>query len=302
MAATAQTTSAKKSTKKNGKGKSTALATTSKETAIVQGGDFDYGEDSNEGFEGQTSDDLLVPRLIILQTNSPQVLPVDAGGVEGAKAGMLYCKATGELMKSCRFVAAFSEKCFNEWITRDAGSGFVARHELGDPFVVQKLKETPRGKILFEGEDGKEHQLVETQYLYIMPLDDNNNPSGGYYLLDFVSTKLSIWKNWNTKVRTFTMPMPEDQGGGRTRVPLYSHTVVITTEMQKNDQGRWFNAKLQPAGEDIKSSLLPRGGVAYMAAKDLRELVKSGALKPEVTEDQGGDGGGGKQDPAKGKF
>lgn len=261
-------------------------------------GDFDYGEDAEDGFEGQTADDLIVPRLGILQSNSSAVLPVAAGGVKGAEAGMLYCKATGELMKSCRFVVAFSEKCFNEWVHRDDGGGFIARYEQGDPFVVAKLKETPRGKILFEGADGKKHQLTETQYLYIVPLDENNNPVGGYYLLDFVSTKLSIWRNWNTKVRTFTMPKKD---GGRSRVPIYSHTVVITTEMQTNDQGTWFNAKLEPAGEDIKSSLLPRNCVAYTAAQELRTLIKSGALQPETTQDEAASGGA-KQDPAKGTF
>ena len=64
MTATAQATSTKSNgkSKGKGKGKSTAMETTSKDTAMVEGGDFDYGEDSDDGFEGQTSDDLLVPR------------------------------------------------------------------------------------------------------------------------------------------------------------------------------------------------------------------------------------------------
>lgn len=281
--------------KKNEVEETQAIEKTPENTAVEI---YDYGDDYGDGYDPSAAEDMLIPRLVVLQTNSPQCLPVKDGGIEGAEPGMLWNTVTNELMEKCRFVPATSEKCYNEWIKRDDGGGFVGRHELGDPFVIAKRRETPRGKIEFTGDDGKMHQLTETVYLYMVPVDENNIPLGGFCVLDFTSTKLKAWRAWNTKIRTLFIPTPT----GKRQPPFYAHCAVVSTRGEKNDQGRWYNLMIDPAGADMRSSLLPPSSPAFQAAKDLADLVKKGLAKPQTEQDEVTDRGDVEDKDPKGAF
>lgn len=259
---------------KASKKEETALEAKAEEAAIMN---FDYGDEAGEGYDPESAGDVQIPFVTALQTMSPQVKKVEKGGIEGAEIGMLYNNVTNGLCESIRFVPAISRKKYVEWRTRDEGGGYVAEHSL-DSSIVQKFKATgERGPWKTEG--GK-HEIIETQYLYCLGVDDENEPTGEFFVLSFTSTKLSAWRKWNTSIHTFRVPTPS----GKKQPPLYAHVVELRTKEQSNKHGDFYNFLLSPANGDMKKSLVGPQSAAFQAAKDLRAMVESGVA--QATQEQ----------------
>jgi len=254
----------KKSTKES---ETTAIEKKDQEAALMS---YDYGEEAGAGYDPDSATDVQIPFVTALQALSPQVKKPEKGGVEGAEIGMLYNNVTNALSDSIRFVPAISKKQYVEWRTRDEGGGYVAAHSL-DSDIVQKFKaKGERGP--WKTNDGK-HEIIETQYLYCIGVDEENDPTGEFFVLSFTSTKLSAWRKWNTSIHTFRVPTPS---GAKVQPPLYAHVVNLTTKEQSNKHGDFYNFLLTPANGEMKNSLVGPQSAAFQAAKDLRAMVESG--------------------------
>lgn len=265
------------------------------ETAVAA---YDYGEQADAGFENQTGDDLALPFIGVLQALSPQVDDSDDRHIDGARAGMLYNTVTEALFDGkdgVEFIPALTEHVFVEWVPRNRGGGFVARHQPTSD-VVAKAKEgspsfgvyatdyTPTGdeKSPFQGND-----LIETFYVYGVVVGEQVEP----VVLAFTSTKIKVYKRWATKLNMFTIPGPE---GRKIRPPLFAHRVRLTTQSQKNNNGSFHNFALSPAeGGSLVDSLLPPDDPRFLAAKDCYDMVKSGAARASYETQHGGEGKGG---------
>ena len=263
------------------------------ETAVAV---YDYGDDANAGFENQTGDDLAIPFLGVLQALSPQVGDVSDGGLEGAKAGMIFNTVTDAVYDGkdgVEFIPSLTEHVFVEWVPRSRGGGFVARHEPASD-IVKAAKEgsksfgrystdytgTGDDKAPFKGND-----LVETFYVYGILLGEQTEP----IVLAFTSTKIAVYKRWNTKLNMFTLK----QGDRKIRPPLFAHRVRLSTVKQKNNAGEFFNFAMAPAEGDVKSSLLDPNDPRFAAAKGCGDMVKSGAARASYETQKGGEGEGG---------
>jgi hypothetical protein len=237
----------------------------------------DYGADAGVGFENQTRADISIPFLTVLQALSPQITSMEA-----AKPGMLFNTVTDELVdgKTGRvFVPATTKHQYVEWVPREKGGGFVAAHEADSEVVKQAMAgskdfgkyTTPNG-----------NQLQETFYIYGMLLDEADQPAE-MAVIGFTSTKIGVYRRWNTKVNMFTLPQPD---GRKVRPPLFAHKVRITTVKEKNNKGEFFNFELQPANGSVAASLLPPGHAALEAAKQLRDMIVSGTAKADYASQQ----------------
>lgn len=265
MATTKQTKASKKTT---------AIETTADEAALMN---FDYGDEAGEGYDPESASDVQIPFVTALQTMSPQVKKVEKGGIEGAEIGMLYNNVTNELSESIRFVPAISRKKYVEWRTRDEGGGYVAEHDLGSE-IVQKFKaKGERGPWKTEG--GK-HEIIETQYLYCIGVDKDDDPTGEFFVLSFTNTKLAAWRKWNTSIHTLRVNTPR----GKKQPPLYAHVVELKTKEQSNKHGDFYNFLLTPANGEMKKSLVGPQSAAFQAAKDLRAMVESGVAQAAQVE------------------
>ena len=111
----------KKTAKKN------AVATTQKGGLPSK---YDYGETAGQGFENMTKDDLSLPWIQLLQSNSPEVDgSVPERKIEGAEAGMLMDSVSKKLRSAEEgiiFVPCATNHMYVEWVSRDKGGGFVA--------------------------------------------------------------------------------------------------------------------------------------------------------------------------------
>lgn len=251
---------------------------------------YDYGDDVGGGFDNQTREDIAIPFISVLQGLSPQVAK---GTVEGAKPGMLFNTVTEELIdpkEGVTFVPAYTEHVYVEWVPRKEGGGFVAIHQINSE-VVKKAKEESEefGKLKIDREGGGQNDLVETFYVYGSVVDEDLEPVS-MAVIAFTSTKIKIYKRWNTSLRMFTMKV----GDRKVRPPLYAHTVRLGSKEESNNEGDFFNFTLSPAKGKIADSLLEPGSPALESAKAVADMVKSGEARAahESVEGEGGDADG----------
>jgi len=167
-------------------------------TAVV--GAHDYGTQTGEGFEGTTGDELAIPWLNILQSNSPQV---EDKTIKGAETGRLHNSQTNELyggygQPGLIVVPVKREQSFVEWIDREKGGGFVARHEVDSDIVKAAITAAGGGKVFGKLELENSNHLVQTFYVYVLILDEKGMEQVDFAIVAFNSTKIGPYKNWWT--------------------------------------------------------------------------------------------------------
>lgn len=246
-------------------------AKASKKTTAVA--NYDYGDDAGAGFENQTRDDIAMPFLIVLQSNSPVVADQT---VEGARAGMLFNTVTEEVCTEQTFIPACTRHVFVEWVPRDKDGGYVGEHDINDPLVAKAKAESEDGYTLVL-ENG--NVLVETFYVYGVLTEGTD--SLGFVTMAFDSTKIKVYKKFNTRLQTYMVKVPGAGGQVRkVKPPMFAHHCMMTTTKETNTKGSWYNPVIAAADEDIASSLLKPEDPRYQAAAECRELVNSGIATP----------------------
>jgi hypothetical protein len=235
----------------------------------------DYAEYDGQGFEDQTQADLAIPFLSILQALSPQLEDVDQGGMEGAKAGMIFNTVTEQLYdgkEGLLFLPAKTQHTFVEWVPRDAGGGFVAVHDPASELVKQAKAEADEfGKYKIG-----ENDLVETFYVYGVTCGPEPDDPTELAVLAFTSTKIKAYKRWNTKLSMF---MLKTENGRKIKPPMFAHLTRLTSVADKNNKGKFFNVSLTPANGTVKDSLLPPSDPRFESAAACKEMVDSGAAR-----------------------
>lgn len=246
--------------------------------------EFDYGDDAGQGFENQDMSFRKLPMLVVLQSNSPQVLE-SKGKV---LAGQLYNTVTGEVFDEVVVVPAMLDKCFLQFVPRDDGGGFRGRHK-EDSKIVKEAIARNEGRAIGKlpvpqppdpktGKPQPTHELVENYEMYAITTRDDD--ATGFAVIPFQSTKIKVLRAWNTQISMFAPKIGSKQFKAR-EIPMYAHRVKITTEMESNAKGSYFIPVLSPAmgGDDLVKSLIGRNDPRYQAAKQLHDEVHAGAAK-----------------------
>lgn len=258
---------------------------------------FDFGEEAGVGLDDTAQgSDLLIPFINVLQSNSPQVKEPDAGGLEGARPGMLFNTVTEELIpgkEGVVFVPGIKLHKYVEWVPRDNGGGFAGMYNLDDPAIEVFKKHAAENNYAFGKLKNPENQndVVETYYIYGVQVDLETMSAMGMIGLHFTSTKIKPYRGWNQKQLSYTTP-PEI---GKQKPPVYCHLVRMVTEFSKNNKGEFYNVKLAPAlgveslpadhpahkwrnGKPsvTDASLLPPSHPLAQAGKEVRQLVEQG--------------------------
>lgn len=250
----------------------------SKEVAKKPAGDlavFDYGEDAGGGFEDMDSANFAIPFLYLLQSNSPVVVAGDA------TAGMLMntvsldkypaIKAKGEI--GTLIIPCYTEHVFAEWKPQDEGGGLIGQHAPDSDIVVHAKSTQPFGK--WKTSEGND--LVDTFYCYCQHIKDPENwEDAEQVLIAFNSTKIKVYKNWMTRIRSMKVPTP---GGGRIVPPLWAHAWRITSVMQTKNTNHFYNFEIGFAEENAQQSRLAPDHPTYQLAKEFHELCKEGNIR-----------------------
>ena len=252
-------------------------------TSQLPAGQLDYGDDAGAGYEGQTSKDLSLPWINVLQDGSPQVKDKESHYV----SGMLYNTVTHEGIKGAKgmvIIPVVKRRVFVEWVPRDNGGGFVAVHETESDVVAKAIADsTAYGKYSYKGND-----LVETFELYFLILDSDDLESEapvGFGVTAITSKKIKPFKDWTTALslvnyRKFGIPK---------QPPIFANRVKLLTFTDKHKTFVFENVKFQPLNPDteelpgIMSSLVGKDTPLYNEAKNLREMIQNGLAKVDYS-------------------
>lgn len=283
-------------TKTPAKGKpGTAVATQSpKKTALAQ---VEVGEDilaadgaSNDKF---AKDDLAIPFLRVLQSNSPQVLRGNAKYIKGSEAGMILDTVSGDVFSGetgVLIVPVSYTPSYIEWRIREKEGGIVKDHGANRPNIRTERDDKNRDRVLNAAGQMTDTQIVRSGLYYIFLLDEE---TGDFkpYAFPLSGTQLKKAKQWNTRMQQLRATKAD--GSTFNPAPFYM-AYRLKTKSESNSKGSWFGVEIEPETETLK---LPYGAAVYLAAREYRGSVAAGEVKvknEEMATDveiEDGDGG-----------
>lgn len=227
-------------------------------------------EDSGAGQENMTKDDFAIPRLAILQSNSPQVDKRGDGYVEDAEPSKIIENISNGLFSGEQGIVVVPisfRRTIIEWGLRSKGGGFVGDHGYNtDMLRAAKLTEVDGKKCLLN-EAG--NQLVDTAEYFVYIINGGDwSPA----VISMASSQMKKSKRWNTLIDSVRIDSPK----GRTKVASYFMAYKLTTVPESNTSGTWF-------GWDIKKHCrtidLENGSDIYLEAREFNNQIKEGAVK-----------------------
>lgn len=238
----------------------------------VQGSmDALMAQDSQEstGFENMSADDLAIPFIVILQSNSPQVKRGPAK-IEGAEEGDFYNTVTQEIFKETIIIIPCAyQKCWVEWIPREQGGGFVMQHT-DDSILAQCTRGEDKRDTLPSG-----NNIVSTAYHYCLLIKETGEVER--VVLSFTSTQLKKSRRWNTQMINRKI----DINGRKITPPMFSHYYTMATVEESNDQGSW-------CGWEISEPKLIMEPDVYMASRSFHGEASKGQVKTAPPPDAAG--------------
>jgi len=230
------------------------------ETALVAAGTYDEFEGA--GFENQTHDDLLLPFIYLLQSNSPAV-------AEGEfKPGMFYNTVTEQATEELLFVPAITRHECVAW-KPDRG-GFAGTYPM-DHEVVLNAKERSADFKDWKTPEGDE--LQETFNVFGVVCNDKEVVCTA--VIPFASKKIKPYRKFMSRLRMF---MVSRKGGvGKYNPPLFSNLVLLTSVSEENKFGKYRNVVFNAAiNDDLGESMMTPDDPRFQAAYEVYKLVKAG--------------------------
>ena len=191
------------------------------------------------GLEDVTAQDLLTPRLTILQKLSPQLDDQNAAFIEGAKAGQICNTALATSYDKVIFIPCQYRKAWVEWAPRSEGRGIVQVHESAE---VLKRCTYVDGKPMLD-----DNSIVETAQFYGLQclIDDGLQPA----FIAMTSSQLKAAKKWLHIAMSSVIKVKENNGWKKTPAPLYAYGYELTTQVQTNKQGSWYGWAISRADD-----------------------------------------------------
>ncbi len=216
---------------------------------------------AGKGLENITSEDITIPRLAIIQANSPQRKKKDEKYIENADEGDVFNTVTSQLYKEpLTVIPCAYRKTYVEWIPREKGGGFVAAYDIRPSDTT--TDPATRKSFLKNG-----NQLVDTaEHFVIIKKDVDSFESA---VLTMTSSNLTVSRKWNTLLKMKKINVK----GQMIDPPSFMYEFTLSTVEATNDQGTWQKYKIEEIGQIDKKHL-------FIAAETLSKSVDTGKVKP----------------------
>lgn len=188
---------------------------------------------AGRGSEGVNIEDMVLPRLEIVQSQSPIK---DTN--EDAKEGFLFNTATNEVIGDVAyFVPVSFRKEFIVWKDKEEGGGFFGSFQT-EAEAVQRLNQ----KVEDDNERREFLEVVDTPVHFGLLVSPSREFPPQQIAISMAKSKAKVSRRWNSVIAMC--------GGDR-----FSRVYKITTIKDKNAKNQtFFNFAVQPAGfvpEDI---------------------------------------------------
>jgi len=234
-------------------------------------GVYDYGDDVGGGFQNQTSDDIAIPFISIVQSNSAEMNEQDFKD-KNIQAGQIINRTTGELYDEIVFIPSITDHKYVEWIKVDDGGGYVGDYEIDDPVVLKCKSEQPLGKYELEGGN----ELIETFYVYgLLVLPDGSFMPA---VMPMASTNIKAYKDWMFRAKSVMIKTPTR----RINPPLFAHRYKLKTIHQTKGKQSWYKfTTVEYDGANAVEARLAPDSELYQEARAVMDGISAGTMKAD---------------------
>lgn len=230
--------------------------------------------DVGAGQEQMTQDDLMIPRLQILQSMSPQVNKRDGAYVEGAEVGMILNTVTNKVYDGedgILVVPVSYRRAHIEW---KANRGGLAGDHGADTTCLASCTRGDRGEYFTA--DGNEIVPTAEYFVYVIEADGSYAPA----ILSMSKSQMKKARRWNSMINSLQIQHPTED---TTINPAMFYTAYrLTTVPEENDAGSWFGWGVTMEFDGASGGIignLPNGQAIYLSARDFRQQVSAGEVK-----------------------
>jgi hypothetical protein len=191
------------------------------------------------GTENVTTEDLVIPRLELVQALSPCLDENDAAYIEGAKVGLMFNSVTRELYgDSVPFIPVLFKSQYLLWRDRNKGGGFAGA--IND---MEDADDRPNWEALRTG-----------QHFGLIVKNVKGDMEEA--VLSMAKTKLKVSRNFNSLIRL---------NGGDS----FARTYIVSSVQEANTKGdKYQNFSIKNYGWAPQA--------VYLAAEEMYNAVTSG--------------------------
>lgn len=231
--------------------------------------DDDFSSYAGVGMENVGASDILIPRLTILQSLSPQLKQSKSEYIEGAKVGDICDVGTGDIFPDgIMFVPVYYSKVVIEWAPRSSGAGLVAIHT--DLSIMDKATRNEKNQPYLGP-----NLLSETGQFFGLNLTAEGRKS----YIPMASTQLKKGRRW---LSLATGEKITRKDGSSFVAPLFYRAYKLTTADESNSQGDWMGWKIERGPK-----LTELEGMNWRSIRDDAVAFYDSLVKGEVRGDIG---------------
>lgn len=212
-------------------GRSTALALAGHHsTAPAIPADLEEAFSGDSGFESMSAKDILIPRLTILQSLSPQLQKTKpADFVEDAAAGMIFDTGTKELLgDSIQVIPCYFSSIYLEWAPRSTGKGLVGNHGTNAAVMKGTKLDDRKRNVLPNG-----NYIAETAQWMVINISANGRRS----FIPLASTQLKASRQWLTRITSEKIRL---SSGREVTPPMRYRSWFASPVLTSNSEGEWY--------------------------------------------------------------
>ena len=207
----------------------------------------------SRGSENVGMDDLVIPRLIVLQELSPMCKRNDPKYNKDAAPGMLVNSVTGEIYgEEAHVVPVYYNKQWLVWRDQKQGGGFLGAFNSSNEAEARIRQEENRAGL----------EAIDTPQHLCLVLRPNGKLEE--IMISLPKTKAKVSRNWNSMIKL---------AGGDS----FSRVYKVTSVEESKNNNDFFNFDIKPIG--FPSEPL------YRAAEALYKKISSGERRIVVDHD-----------------
>lgn len=187
------------------------------------------------GMEHVTAEDMLIPRLTIIQSLSPQRKKGDPQFLPDAEEGDFCDTGTNELFKGeLEILPVFFARVFLEWAPRGSGGGLVANHGLDGSVLEKTTRDENSRNVLPNG-----NYIAETATYFCLNLTAGGRAS----FIPLSGTQLKNSRRWMTLIKNEKLKRSD---GTEFTPPIFFRSWIAEAAAESNAKGAWYGWKMKP--------------------------------------------------------
>lgn len=199
----------------------------STEVAVVESFDDEFEQYQGDGLGNVTADNLMIPRLGIIQKLSPQLDKNKSEYIKEAEVGDIVDVGTGDLFKEgIIFLPVLFKTDWLEWAPRASGRGLINIHR-DSAILEQCTVDEKKRNVLPNG-----NYIAETAQFFGLNVTADLRKS----FIPMTSTQLRKSRKWNT---LSTGERIKNKAGQLFMPPLWYRFYSLTTGHESNSEGDW---------------------------------------------------------------